>query len=315
MSTQPLTSNRLEFDDAVEAMEHYFSQGWTDGLPIVPPTVDRVREFIDRAGRSPSDIAGEEPTKGRVITVEKAAVNAVMAGCLPEHFPVVLAAVDAISDPAYNLHAISVSTMGAATLTVVNGPITRDLGMNSGVSLFGPGNRANSTIGRAIRLIISNVTGAATGVLDKGTLGHGGRYSWCIAEAEDASPWDPLHVERGYRADQSTVTVFAGISPIQTGVDASDVAGGFERVLRASGSGQDELVLVVSPEALGHMIEAGWSKQDLRERLHERTPGVVNSADDLTVIVAGGAAGGACATIPLWGTGVNSVSTTREIQA
>ena len=113
----------------------------------MPPTVERVREFLDRVGRSPSDIAGEEPTKGRVITVEKAAVNAVMAGCLPEHFPVVLAAVDAISAPAYNLHAISVSTMGAATLTVVNGPITRELGMNSGVGLFGPGNRANSRSG------------------------------------------------------------------------------------------------------------------------------------------------------------------------
>ena len=313
MNTQPLTSNRLEFDDAMEAIEHYFSQGWTDGLPVVPPTVERVREFLDRVGRSPSDIAGEEPTKGRVITVEKAAVNAVMAGCLPEHFPVVLAAVDAISAPAYNLHAISVSTMGAATLTVVNGPITRELGMNSGVGLFGPGNRANATIGRAIRLIISNVTGAVTGVLDKGTLGHGGRYSWCIAEAEDASPWAPLHVERGYAADRSTVTVFAGISPIQTGVDASDVAGGFERALRASGSGQDELVIVVSPEALGHVQEAGWSKQEFRERLHERASGVLNSPDGLTVVVAGGAAGGACAIIPLWGTGVNSVSTTREV--
>ena len=203
--------------------------------------------------------------------------------------------------------------MGAATLTVVNGPITRELGMNSGVGLFGPGNRANVTIGRAIRLIISNVTGAVTGVLDKGTLGHGGRYSWCIAEAEDASPWAPLHVDRGYAADRSTVTVFAGISPIQTGVDASDVAGGFERALRASGSGQDELVIVVSPEALGHVQEAGWSKQEFRERLHERAPGVLNSPDGLTVIVAGGAAGGACAIIPLWGTGVNSVSTTREI--
>ena len=315
MSTQPLTSDRLEFDDALDAMEHYFSQGWTDGLPVMPPTVERVRQFLNRVGRSPSDIAGEEPTKGRVITVEKAAVNAVMAGCLPEHFPVVLAAVDAISAPAYNLHAISVSTMGAATLTVVNGPIARELGMNSGVSVFGPGNRANSTIGRAIRLIISNVTGAVAGVLDKGTLGHGGRYSWCIAEAEDASPWDPLHVERGYAADASTVTVFAGISPIQTGVDAADIAGGFEQVLRASGSGQDELVVVVSPEALGHVMAAGWSKQEFRERLHERAPGVVNSPDGLTVVVAGGAAGGACAIIPLWGTGVNSVSTTREVQA
>jgi hypothetical protein len=216
-------------------------------------------------------------------------------------------------DPVFNLVGPSSSMGGAAVLCIVNGPIREQIGLNSRNNLFGPGNRANSTIGRAIRLIISNVTGAATGVLDKGTLGHGGRYSWCVAEAEDASPWGPLHVERGYAADQSTVTVFAGISPIQTGVDASDLAGGFERALRASGGGQDELVLVISPEALGHVVEAGWSKQELRERLHERAPGVLNSPDGLTVVVAGGAAGGACAIIPLWGTGVNSVSTTREI--
>ena len=317
MSTQPLTSNRLEFDDPAEAIEHYFSQGWTDGLPVVPPTVERVREFLDHTGRSPSDIVGEEPTKGRVITAEKAAINAVMAGCLPQHFPVVLAAVDAISDSAYNLHAISVSTMGAATLTVVNGPVTRELGMNSGVSVFGPGNRANATIGRAVRLIIANVTGAVAGVLDKATLGHAGKYTWCIAEAEDASPWDPMHVDRGFAAGRSTVTVFAGISPIQTGVDPGDdpsaIAGSFRQALLASGSGQDELVVVVSPEALGHIQEASWSKQRFIELLHEAAPGVVKGPDSLTIVVAGGDAGGNCAIIPIWGGGSNSKSISREI--
>jgi hypothetical protein len=313
VSTQPLTSNQLEFEDAVKAIEHYFEAGWTDGLPVIPPTVERVERFLDHAGRSPSDIVGEEPTKGHVITAEKAAINAVMAGCLPEHFPVVLAAVDAVSEPSYNLHAISVSTMGAATLTVVNGPIARELGMNSGVSVFGPGNRANATIGRAIRLIITNVTGAVAGVLDKAALGHAGKYTWCIAEAEDASPWDPMHVDRGFAADQSTATVFAGISPIQTGVEAGAIAASFKPALLASGSGQDEVVVVVSPEALGHIQEAGWSKQRFREQLHAQAPEAVNSPDGLTVIVAGGAAGGACAIIPLWGAGTNSVPTTREI--
>ena len=317
LSKQPLTSNRLEFEEATEAIEYYFTQGWTDGLPVIPPTVERVREFLDYAGRAPSEIVGEEPTKGRVITAEKAAINAVMAGCLPEYFCVVLAAVDAISDPAYNLHAISVSTMGAATLTVVNGPVAVELGINSGVGIFGSGNRANATIGRAIRLIITNVTGAVAGDLDKGTLAHAGRYTWCVAEAEDVSPWDPLQVERGFRADQSTVTVFAGISPIQAGVSVGDdprsIAASFRQGLLASGSGQDELVVVVSPEALGHIEEAQWSKQRFRELLHEEAPEVVKGPDGFTVIVAGGEAGGNCAIIPLWGGGSNSQSVTREI--
>ena len=189
--------------------------------------------------------------------------------------------------------------------------------MNSGVSVFGPGNRANATIGRAISLIISNVTGAVAGELDKGTLGHAGRYTWCIAEAEDVSPWDPLHVERGFGADRSTVTVWAGISPIQAGVhmrdDPSSLLAGFRDGLLASGTGQDELVVVVSPEGIGHIEAAGWTKQRFKELLHEEAPGAVKGPDGLTLIVAGGAAGANCAIIPLWGGGSNSRSVTREI--
>ena len=141
MSTQSLTSDLLEFDGAADVIEHYFRSGWTDGLPVVPPTPERVGEFLDYVGRSPSEILGTEPTKGRVITVEKVAINAVMAGCLPEYFPVVLAAVEALVEPQFNLHAITVSTMGAAVLAVVNGPIANDLAMNSSVSVFGPGHQ------------------------------------------------------------------------------------------------------------------------------------------------------------------------------
>ena len=159
LTSQPLTSDLFEFDSSVDVIEHYFRSGWTDGLPVVPPTPERVGEFLDYVGRSPSEIMGTEPTKGRVITVEKVAINAVMAGCLPEYFPVVLAAVEALVEPQFNLHAITVSTMGAAVLAVVNGPIANDLAMNSSVSVFGPGHRANATIGRAIRLVIINVTG------------------------------------------------------------------------------------------------------------------------------------------------------------
>ena len=172
MTVRSLTSKRLEFASADEAIESYLERGWTDGLPVVPPTPVRVGDFLEYSGRPPSEIIGAEPTKGRVITAEKVAINAVMAGCLPEYGPVVLAAVEALCKPSFNLHAITVSTAGAAVLVAVNGPAASETGLNSGVSLFGPGHRANATIGRAVRLAIGNVTGAAPGVLDKATLGH-----------------------------------------------------------------------------------------------------------------------------------------------
>ena len=230
MTVRSLTSKRLEFASADEAIESYLERGWTDGLPVVPPTPVRVGDFLEYSGRPPSEIIGAEPTKGRVITAEKVAINAVMAGCLPEYGPVVLAAVEALCEPSFNLHAITVSTAGAAVLVAVNGPAASETGLNSGVSLFGPGHRANAAIGRAVRLVIGNVTGAAPGVLDKATLGHAGKYTWCIAEAEETSPWEPLHVEpweplhveRGLPADQGAVTVFAGLSPIQVSNGESD---------------------------------------------------------------------------------------------
>ena len=191
------------------------SSGWTDGLPVVPPTAEKIGAFLDVVGRSPSAILGTEPVRGRVVTVEKVAINAVMAGCRPEYFPVALAAIEAMLEPEHNLHAVTVSTMGAAPLLVVNGPVVKEIGLNSGVSVFGPGHRANATIGRAIRLTIMNATGAVPGDLDQSSLGHAGKYTWCIAEDEETSPWQPLHVDRGYASSQSAVTVFPGLSPIQ----------------------------------------------------------------------------------------------------
>lgn len=342
MSTQPLTSNRIEFDDTTEVIEYYFNQGWTDGLPVVPPTVEKVSQFIDYAGRSPSEIIGTEPTKGRVITVEKVAINSVMAGCLPEHFPVVLAAVEGLVEPQFNLHAITVSTMGAAVLIVVSGPIARELGFNSGVSVFGPGHRANATVGRAVRLVISNVTGSVPGVLDKATLGHPGKYSWCIAEAEDVSPWEPLHVERGMPADQSAVTIFAGLSATQVsmhqGNTPQSILTRFKDAMFAAGPRQGEIVMVLCPEHIGYIKSAGWSKKQVKEFLYEvaqrsasdwanagaMLPGgqadgdklvpVAQSPDSITVLVAGGPAGAFSSVIPLWGGGSNSRSVIKPIR-
>ena len=341
MATQPLTSDRLEFDDESEAIEYYFEQGWTDGLPVVPPTADKVRKFLEWSDLAPSEILGTEPTKGRVITAEKVAINCVMAGCKPEYFPVVLAAVDAICEPQFNLHAITVSTMGAAVLMVVNGPISGELGINSGVSVFGPGHRANATIGRALRLVISNVTGAVSGVLDKATLGHAGKYTWCIAEAEDVSPWRPLHVERGVSLDEGAVTVFAGLSPTQVDFHASTdpeaILTRFSDAMFATGHGKGEIVIVLCPEHVGHLKAARWTKKQIREFLFEAThrkasewvrmgamqEGEVDgddsipvalSPENITIVVAGGAAGAFSAVVPLWGGGSNSRSVTKKIK-
>ena len=340
MSSQPLTSDLLEFDSATDVIEHYFRSGWTDGLPVVPPTPERVSDFLEYVARSPSEILGTEPTKGRVITVEKVAINAVMAGCLPEYFPVVLAAVEALVEPQFNLHAITVSTMGAAVLAVVNGPIANDLSMNSSVSVFGPGHRANATIGRAIRLVIINVTGALPGVLDKATLGHPGKYTWCIAECEEVSPWEPLHVERGMEATSSAITLFAGLSATQvsnhTGNTPEAILTSFRDAMFSAGYGQGEVVVVLCPEHVGYLGGAGWSKADVKAFLHESAQrriaewasaghmspdgadtdailATAQSEDSITVLVAGGFAGAFSQVIPLWGGGSNSRSVCKEI--
>ena len=314
MSTPNLTSERLEFDDADEVIESYYSRGWTDGLPIVPPTPEKVGRFLEHAKRSPSQIIGTEPIRGRVITAEKVAINTVMAGCFLECFPVVLAAVEAMCEPQFNLHAVTVSTMGAAVLVVVNGPVTREINLNSGINVFGPGNRANATIGRAVRLVIMNVTGAVPGELDKATLGHAGKYAWCIAEAEEASPWEPLHVERGYSADQSTVTVFGGISPIQ----ASSPREG----LLAAGTGHAEIVVILSPETVTELRPMASTKTQLKQLLFEETrcqdlysaATVTEDPDGITVLVAGGQAGAFSQVIPMWGGGNNTKSVIKRVK-
>lgn len=328
MSIKPLISDSMEFDSDIDAIEHYMEQGWTDGLPIIPPTRERVRIFLDYVSLAPAEILATEPTKGRVVTAEKVAINAVMAGCLPTYFPVIVSAVRAMSEPKFNLHAVSVSTMGAAILVVVNGPISDELNMNSGVSLFGPGNRANATIGRAIRLIQINATGAVPGQLDKATLGHAGKYTWCIAEDEKCSPWEPLHVERGFDHTDSTVSIFAGISPIQVNAGSETPEKSLTSLrdaLRITGKGQQEVVVLLSPEAIGPIRSAGWSKERVREHLYSvsKSSGsesdgdiaAVDKVNGLTIMVAGGKAGGASAIIPLWGGGSNSQSVTRRIDA
>ena len=263
-----------------------------------------------------------------------------MAGCRPEYFPVVLATMEAMLEPEHNLHAVTVSTMGAAPLLVVNGPVVNEIGLNSGVSVFGPGHRANATIGRAIRLTIMNVTGAVPGDLDQSSLGHAGKYTWCIAEDEETSPWQALHVDRGYASSQSTVTVFPGLSPIQVtnsgGGSPEAALKGVEDGLIVAGPGNAEIVVVLTPETIGHIKAGGWWKEQVAKHLWERSRltasqwdehgyptgnaddelvGVTTTWEGITVIVAGGKAGSFSAVIPLWGGGANSQVVSKVIRS
>lgn len=273
---------RVEWGDAVEAIEACYELGWTDGLPVVPPTVERVEEFLQTSDRDPSEILGALPERRREVTVAKVAANAVMAGCLPDYFPVVLAATEAMLDPDFNLIAPSASQGGSAILVIVNGPVVQQLNINSGANLFGPGNRANATIGRAVRLILMNACAAIPGLFDRTVIGHPGKYSFCIAENETNTHWLPLHVERGFDHNTSAVTVFASWGPrqVRSGQTptlvldcAADVASTLGSSLSTSDSVGDNSVPIRQGQVAIVIAGAsdfweGWSKLDIRTYLH-----------------------------------------------
>jgi hypothetical protein len=334
----------LVVDGWAEAVEAYFERGWTDGLPVVPATQEAVRPFLDAVGRGPDDVVLTETTRRRTITAEKVAINAVLAGCRPEYMPVLLAALEAMADPVFTLHGAITSTGGSATLLVVNGPIRERLGLNAGGNVFGPGWRANATIGRAIRLITLNCLGAQPGVLDRSTQGHPGKYSYCIAELEEENPWEPLHVTRGLRPGSSAVTVFAAESPHNVlshyGETAEAVVVAIADAMAGLGSfSPGESFIVLAPEHVRILVRDGWTKPGIREALYARArrsvvdlkrggklPGAVEPGDetrwehrgrgpqDIHVVVAGGGAGGHSAFIPSWSRDRNSLAVTKEIQ-
>lgn len=316
----------VEWGDVVEAIETCYELGWTDGLPVVPPTVERVQAFLQVAQRDPNDVLGTLPERRRDITVAKVAANAVMAGCLPAYFPVVLAATEAMLDPAFNLIAPSSSQGGSAILVIVNGPIVQQLGINCRNNLFGPGNRANATIGRAVRLILMNACAAIPGLFDRTVIGHPGKYTYCIAENEAETHWAPLHVELGFSREESAVTVFAAWGPRQVRAGhqptlvldaAADVASTLGTSLSTSDSVGDTSVPVRQGQVAITIAGAsdfwtGWSKGDVREYLyprirrsvadlkraqvidgplepgdHERHVRFVPSPDDILVVYAG----------------------------
>jgi len=340
-----LSSRRHHVDDAVDPVEFCFQQGWSDGLPVVPPTESRVRAMLEAARLEPGQQVAYVAHRAVSITAEKVAINAVMAGCLPAHMPVVVAAVEAIGDPVWSYHGPGTSTAGAGVLIVVNGPVRRDLDVNCGDNLFGPGWRANLTIGRAVRLVMRNVCGSRPGTLDRGTLGHPGKLSYVIGENEEESPWTPLHVERGFRPEQSAVTVLAAEGPRQFYNQLSRTAEGVLTTLaddmRISGNvmGQPQYAVVLAGEHMRTIAADGWGKTEIRRFLWERTHNshahlkrthrmagaveagdeermrpLVETPDDILVVAAGGRAGAFSAYIPGWGSVRSSRSVTREVR-
>ena len=250
----------------------------TDGLPAVPPTAARVAAAVAASGRPRDELVAEMPPNFGRATVEKIAVNAVMAGCRPEYLPVVLAAVEAVCDDRFCLLGVSGTTDAVAPLVIVNGPIRRALDINSGAGVFGPGWRANATIGRALRLCWVNIGGAYPGVISMSTFGGPGRYSYCIGENEEASPWEPLHVEHGFDPGESTVAVLAAEAP-QIVADTrsrsalellATIARSLEVVAHHKATGLGDTALVFSPEHVTTLAADGWSKARVRQFLWER---------------------------------------------
>jgi hypothetical protein len=263
---------------ADDDQEHFFARGWTDGLPIVAPSAEKVARMVAASGRSASDTVGPIPPRWRVATIEKIAVNAVMAGCRPEYVPVVLAALEAMLDPDFQLFGIQTATNTTTPLIIVNGPIAEKLDINSRGNLFGQGWRANATIGRAVQLILRNIGGDIPGKTDMSTHGQPGKFSFCMAEAEQDSPWAPYHVEAGFSAADSTVTVIGASAPqniftygCETGEDilqhiiGSMTALGHNNIIFPTGP-----LLILSPEHASTLARDGIGKKDIRQAVYER---------------------------------------------
>ena len=271
-----LRARQVELGAAEDEIEAMYARGWSDGLPLVPPTPERVARMCAGTTRAPGDVVAIVPPDLVECTVEKVAINAVMAGCRPEYLPVVLAALEAACTDEFNIHGLLATTWFSGPLVVVNGPVTRAIGMNSGVNALGPGNRANATIGRALQLVVRNVGGGRPGGVDRATLGNPGKYTFCFAEDEAGSPWESLAAERGVPAGTSAVTLFAG-EGVRGVVDQlsrapESLTRSFAACLRTVGHPKNvfiwDAMLVVSPEHARVFREAGWTKARLRDELH-----------------------------------------------
>ncbi|MGA9867253.1 MAG: hypothetical protein WBQ75_12550 [Acetobacteraceae bacterium] len=326
-----LASKTHAVDDIWAAQELYHANGWTDGLPIVPPTADSVASCLEWAMTPPDQLLGIEPVRGVAITAEKVAINAVMAGCLPMHMPVVLTAFTAMLRPEFLLHGATASTGGCAVFVVLNGPIRRELGASGTFNALGNSDRATSVIGRALRLALINILEVRPGGIDRSTIGHPGKFSYCVAEDEEDTTWLPLSAQRGLPAEVSAVTVMAAGAPRQIMNEwttrPEEILETFAAEMRANlrhySIHGGNSALIIPKQLRDHLQAAGWSKADIAAFIHERArirrrewadvgKGAVvrdrgdsiypalETPDQLLVVAAGGPAGGFGAVIPPW---------------
>jgi hypothetical protein len=333
-----LRSRKIEYAEADDPAELAYARGWTDGLPVTPPTDVRVLAMLKGTARGPGESVGKIPPFLADCTVEKVAINAVMAGCKPEYMPVLLAAIEAALEPVFTLHGVLATTYFSSPVIIVNGPIAKKIGMNSGINALGQGNRANATIGRALNLIVLNVGGGRPGEADRSTLGAPSKYTLCFAEDESDPEWEPLSVARGLPRGASAVTLFQGHGPEAFVDQKSRTPEGLTRsfALSLNKMGHDRLtqsaraILVLSPEHYAIYKEAGWDRKRIERALYEATirPGSELIAgkdgigegipasraremvpkfheDGLMVVRAGGPAGLFSAILPGWLAGRN----------
>jgi hypothetical protein len=276
----PLRARRIEIADQDDVFEFMFDQGLTDGLPVIPPTPERVIRMLRGTRRDAQEVVGTCAPNYAPVTIEKIAINAVMAGCKPEYFPVVIAAVEIICTPEFNIHGVTATTYGATPIIVVNGPIRHRIGMNMGINVFGQGNRPNATIGRAVKLVVRNVGGGRPGEIERAAFGSTSKYTCCFAEFEEKSPWEPLHVERGFAPGDSVVTCFGlegGPCQIadQTSRTARALVGsiglGVESSWHPKTHNFGDILLVISPEHVDTIWHDRWTKENIRGRIQEVT--------------------------------------------
>ena len=339
-----MTSRHIEIpDDLLAAIDYCYEQGWTDGLPVVPPELSRVEAMCAMEGRPIETVLATHPATGLKLTVQALGVNAVMAGCLPEYFPIIVAAFEAMNKELFNFHGSTASTGGSAPLLIVSGPLVDEIGMNAGVNLFGPGNRANATIGRAVRLTLLNVFKMTPGISDKSTQGNPGKYSFCIAERADCNPWPSLALEQGYPEEVSSVTVFAGAGFCNVENHGGNTP---EAVLSSMADAManygcislGQSVVVLSPEHVRIVARDGWLKSDVQTYLFDHAKrsvaGMKNvgkfvqgeytkqgmtdvhrglKPSDILVTVGGGDAGGHSAFIPSWSRSRGSIMQHQSI--
>jgi hypothetical protein len=312
-----VNAERRSYRSLHDLVEHYFDQGWTDGLPIVPPTPEPVEAFLRHVGLGGDEVLGGVVNRSVVVTAESAAINAVMAGCRPEYFPVVVAAVRAMLRDEAMCHSVTSTLQGPAQVVLVHGPVRAAIGVNSGLGCFGPGWRANATIGRALRLVLRNVCHAVPGELDRAGFSTPGRYSFCFGENEEASPWEGLHVDRGMAPTDSAVTVFSTLNPLvprPTRQTEDGLVAALFEVLSLDGTLWEprlgtiaDLVVVVGQAPAEVLRDAGVSRRTFREVLwkalaaHPSRPGRplrLQGPEHILAVVAGGATAGLCAFPP-----------------